>query len=204
MKTKFDRLVVASHNIGKVREIRELLVPFGIITQSAAELGLPDVEETGLTFTANAELKSIAAAKAAGIPALSDDSGLAVDALKGAPGIYSARWTENNKGARDWVLGMTRVKEAMDKTGSCTTSARFICALSLAFPTGKARTYVGKVEGDIVFPARGSKGFGYDPIFQPIGHDVTFGEMNPADKHAMSHRADAFAQLIKAEFESRA
>ena len=204
MKTKFDRLVVASHNIGKVREIRELLVPFGIITQSAAELGLPDVEETGLTFTANAELKSIAAAKAAGIPALSDDSGLAVDALKGAPGIYSARWTENDKGARDWALGMTRVQEAMDKTGSDKTSARFICALSLAFPTGKARTYVGKVEGDIVFPARGSKGFGYDPIFQPRGHDVTFGEMNPADKHAMSHRADAFAQLIKAEFESQA
>ena len=203
MKTKFDRLVVASHNIGKVREIRELLAPFGIITQSAAELGLPDVEETGLTFTANAELKSIAAATAAGIPALSDDSGLAVDALKGAPGIYSARWTENECGARDWALGMTRVKEAMDKTGSDKTSARFICALSLAFPTGKARTYVGKVEGDIVFPARGSKGFGYDPIFQPRGHEVTFGEMNPADKHAMSHRADAFAQLIKAEFESQ-
>ncbi len=203
MITKFDRLVVASHNIGKVREIRELLAPFGIITQSAAELGLPDVEETGLTFSANAELKSIAAAKAAGIPALSDDSGLAVDALNGAPGIYSARWTENDKGARDWALGMTRVQEAMDKAGSCATSARFICALSLAFPTGKARTYVGKVEGDIVFPARGSKGFGYDPIFQPRGHDVTFGEMNPADKHAMSHRADAFAQLIKAEFESK-
>ena len=204
MKTKFDRLVVASHNIGKVREIRELLVPFGIITQSAAELGLPDVEETGLTFTANAELKSIAAAKAAGIPALSDDSGLAVDALKGAPGIYSARWTENDRGARDWALGMTRVKEAMDETGSESTTARFICALSLAFPTGKARTYVGKVEGDIVFPARGSKGFGYDPIFQPRGYEQTFGEMNPADKHAMSHRADAFAQLIKAEFESKA
>ncbi|WP_017932314.1 RdgB/HAM1 family non-canonical purine NTP pyrophosphatase [Robiginitomaculum antarcticum] len=203
MGLDFDRIIVASHNEGKVREIRDLLRPYGLNVQSAAELGLPDVEETGATFIANAELKSIAAAKAAGLPALSDDSGLAVDALGGAPGIYSARWTEEDGGARNWALGMTRVQEAMEKSGRTETDAHFVCALSLAFPDGSARTYVGKVHGHIIWPARGNSGFGYDPIFLPQGFDQTFGEMDPDKKHAISHRADAFTQLICAEFDSR-
>ena len=195
-----SKLVVASHNEGKVREIRDLLRPFGVETVSAAELGLPDVEETALTFEGNAELKARAAAKAAGCAALSDDSGLAVDSLDGAPGIYSARWTEDEHGARNWALGMQRVHDAMMEDADGVKTARFICALTLAFPDGTAHTYLGKVEGEIVWPPRGDKGFGYDPIFQPLGHDISFGQMEPDAKHAMSHRADAFAQLIKAHF----
>lgn len=203
MSLDFDRIVVASHNEGKVREIRDLLRPYGLTTQSAAELGLHDVEETAATFIGNAELKSLAAAKASGLPALSDDSGLAIDALEGAPGIYSARWTQDDGGARNWALGMRRVREAMVKSGRDETDAHFVCALSLAFPDGKARTYVGKIHGHIVFPERGERGFGYDPIFIPQGFKQTFGEMEPEKKHAMSHRADAFAQLIAAEFKSK-
>ena len=195
-----SKIVVASHNEGKVREIRDLLRPFGIETVSAAELNLPDVEETETSFEGNAELKARAACKASGLPALSDDSGLAVDSLDGAPGIYSARWSEDETGARNWMHGMTRVHEAMIEDADGVKTARFICALTLALPDGAAHTYLGKVEGKIVWPPRGDKGFGYDPIFQPLGHDITFGEMEPAAKHAMSHRADAFTQLIKAQF----
>jgi len=196
----FSKIVVASHNQGKVREIRELLTPFGIETVSADELGLPDVEETETTFEGNARLKARAAAEASGLPALSDDSGLAVDSLEGAPGIYSARWTEDEAGNRNWALGMQRVHDAMNEDADGVKTARFICALTLALPGGADHTYLGKVEGKIVWPPRGDKGFGYDPIFEPLGHDMTFGQMDPDAKHAMSHRADAFAQLIAAQF----
>lgn len=196
------KLVVASHNEGKVREIRDLLAPFGVETISAAELNLPEPEETGTTFKANAELKALAATRAADLPALSDDSGLAVDALDGAPGIYSARWAQTDDG-RDFDVAMSRVeKEVAAKNGGPAGDrcARFICALTLAWPDGHTETFEGQVVGQLVWPGRGTRGFGYDPVFQPNGHDITFGEMDPAGKHAISHRADAFAQLIEACF----
>lgn len=195
------KIVVASHNEGKVREIRDLLKPYGVETVSAAELNLPEPEETGLTFAANAELKARAAADASGLIALSDDSGLAIDALDGAPGIYAARWAELPEGGRDFNYAMARVYEEMKKADGAET-ARFICALSLAFPNGDIHTYEGKVEGTIVWPPRGEKGFGYDPIFQAIGDQLTFAEIEPAEKHAKSHRADAFTKFIKAWFPS--
>lgn len=191
------RLVIASHNAGKVREIAELLAPFGIETDSAAELGLPEPEETGTTFAENARLKAHAAARAAGLPALADDSGLEVEALGGAPGIYAARWAETPSG-RDFGHAMRRVWEALEERNAPEPRrARFICALSLAWPDGHDETFVGEVRGRIVWPPRGGKGFGYDPIFVPEGHDVTFGEMEPAEKHAISHRADAFRRLVR-------
>ena len=199
MIATITKIVVASHNEGKVREIRELLHPFGVETVSAAELNLPEPEETGLTFAANAELKAKAAADASGFIALSDDSGLAIDALNGDPGIYAARWAEVPEGGRNFNYAMARVFEEMKKAGGPKT-ARFICALSLAFPNGDIHTYEGKVEGTIVWPPRGEKGFGYDPIFKAIGDDLTFAEIDPAEKHAKSHRADAFAKFIKAWF----
>jgi XTP/dITP diphosphohydrolase len=191
-----DTLVVASHNPGKVREIADLLAPFGLArVVSAGDLDLPEPEETGTTFVANAELKARAAAVASGHPALSDDSGLEVRALNGAPGIYSARWGGPDK---DFGLAMARVNEEM---GAATDRrANFTCALALAWPDGHVETVVGRVFGDLVWPPRGGKGFGYDPIFRPDGHAVTFAEMEPAAKHAMSHRADAFRQLVAAYF----
>ena len=199
MTDKITKVVVASHNEGKVREIRDLLEPFGVETVSAAELSLPEPEETGLTFAANAELKARAAANASGIISLSDDSGLAIDALNGAPGIYAARWAELPEGGRDFNYAMARVFEEMKLAGGPKT-ARFICALSLAFPNGDIHTYEGKVEGEIVWPPRGDKGFGYDPIFQANGDELTFAEIDPEEKHAKSHRADAFAKFIEAWF----
>ena len=189
-------LVIASHNAGKVREIGELLAPFGVSVVSAGELGLAEPEETGETFTANAELKALAAAQAANLPALADDSGLAVDALAGAPGIYSARWAGP---AKDFDHAMAKVNSALgdekDRRG------RFVCALSLAWPDGHCETFEGVVEGEIVWPPRGSQGFGYDPIFLPRGRALTFGEMEADAKHAISHRADAFRKLVAACFE---
>ena len=200
MSTPITKLVVASHNEGKIREIRDLLRPFGVCTLSAGELGLPEPEETGTSFAQNAELKARAAAKASNMAALSDDSGLAVDALGGAPGIYSARWGELPDGSgRDFNYAMARVYEESKKTGGPKT-ARFICALSLAFPDGETHTYEGKVEGHIVWPPRGNRGFGYDPIFRAIGDSQTFAQINPKEKHAKSHRADAFAKFIKIWF----
>jgi len=184
-----------------VREIRELLKPFGVRTFSARELGLDEPEETGTTFAANAKLKAVTAANRAQMPALSDDSGLAVDALGGAPGIYSARWAELPEGGRDFNVAMAKVYEDMQKTGGPDT-ARFICALSLAFPRHDVHTYEGKVEGKIVWPPRGRKGFGYDPIFQAQGDTLTFAQINPEEKHAKSHRADAFAKFIEVWFPS--
>jgi len=199
MKT-ISKIVVASHNEGKVREIRDLLSPFGVETVSAGELGLPEPEETEATFAGNAELKARAAAEASGLPALSDDSGLAVDALGGNPGIYAARWAEKPScegGGRDFDMAMWHVQDQM---GGGVRTARFICALCLAFPKGEAKIYEGKVEGEIIWPPRGDKGFGYDPIFQAIGDKFTFAEIEPEDKHAKSHRADAFAKFLKDQF----
>lgn len=191
------KLVIASHNAGKVREIGELLAPYGVDVVSAGDLGLAEPEETGTTFVANAELKAHAAAQAAGLPALADDSGLAVNGLGGDPGIYSARWAGPTK---DFQAAMALVTEKLgahpDRGG------RFICALALAWPDGHCETFEGVVEGELVWPPRGLAGFGYDPIFQPHGHAITFGEMDPDAKHAISHRADAFRKLVAACFET--
>lgn len=193
-----ERLVVASHNQGKVREIRELLSPYGIETLSAGELGLAEPEETGQTFAANAELKALAGAKAAGLPALADDSGLEVAALDGAPGIYSARWAGPSK---DFAQAMARIEKELDARQAETPAdrrANFTCALTLAWPDGFTRTFEGKVFGHLVWPARGERGFGYDPIFVADNRDQTFGEMKPDEKHAISHRARAFEQFVSA------
>ena len=186
-----DKLVIASHNPGKVREIAELLAPHRVAVVSAAELGLPEPEETGETFADNARLKALAAAKAAKLPALADDSGLCVVALDGAPGIYSARWAGPNK---DFAHAMERVRVALDDTPD--REAYFVCVLALAWPDGHVETFEGRVYGRLVFPPRGDNGFGYDPIFEPVGESRTFGEMEAAEKHAMSHRAQAFELLL--------
>ena len=189
------RLVLATHNPGKVREIGDLLRPFGMDVVAAGDLGLPEPEETGATFRANAELKALAAATASGSPALADDSGLCVDALDGAPGIYSARWAGPGK---DFAHAMERVHRAL-AFGSPDT-AFFVCALSLAWPDGAVETFEGRVDGRLVWPPRGSRGFGYDAMFVHDGMTETFGEIDPAAKHAISHRARAFEQLVAACF----
>lgn len=192
------RLVIASHNAGKVREIAELLGPYGMEPVSAGALDLPEPEETGVTFIDNARLKAVQAADLSGLPALADDSGLCVEALGGDPGIFSARWAGPDK---DFGLAMETVEQALAAKGpDAPRDAHFICALALAWPDGHVETFEGRVDGTIVWPPRGSKGFGYDPAFQPLGHAITFGEMDPAAKHAMSHRADAFRQLVEALF----
>jgi XTP/dITP diphosphohydrolase len=185
------RLVIASHNKGKVAEIETLLGPFGAEVISAGALGLPEPEETGLTFRDNALLKAHAAAQAANAPALADDSGLAVTALNGQPGIYSARWGGE---ARDFDFAMRRVNEEIGNNRD--RSAHFVCALALAWPDGHAECVEGVVLGHLVWPPRGSRGFGYDPMFVANGKTETFGEMNANLKHAISHRADAFHQLV--------
>ncbi|NKB42955.1 MAG: RdgB/HAM1 family non-canonical purine NTP pyrophosphatase [Alphaproteobacteria bacterium] len=189
------RLIVASHNPGKVREINELLAPFKADVVSAGDLDLPEPEETGLTFVANAKLKALASARAANAVALADDSGLAVTALDGAPGIYSARWAGPDK---DFDLAMGRIESELGNTED--RSAKFVCALTLAWPDGHCETFEGTVTGALTFPQRGDKGFGYDPIFIPDGYDITFAEMDPDKKHGMSHRADAFIKLVAACF----
>lgn len=186
-------LIVASHNPGKVREIKALLGPHGIEPVSAKELGLPEPEETGATFTANAELKARAAADAGNHPALADDSGLWVDALDGAPGIYSARWAGPTK---DFGIAMARVEKELLERKARDFSAKFVCALSLAMPQGEIQTFQGEIHGRLTFPPRGRLGFGYDPIFIADGFDQTFGEIDPHMKNAMSHRARAFEKLL--------
>lgn len=188
-----DRLVVASHNQGKVREIMELIAPFGIKAVGAAELALPEPEETGSSFAGNAVLKAEAAAKGSGLPALADDSGLCVAALDGAPGIYSARWAGPSK---DFRIAMRRVEDELRRGESHDARAHFVCALALAAPAAETQIFEGRVYGSLTFPPRGHLGFGYDPIFVPEGYRLTFGEMAPAEKHAMSHRARAFAKLV--------
>jgi XTP/dITP diphosphohydrolase len=191
------RLVIASHNAGKAREIAELLAPFGVEVISAAALDLPEPEETATTFLGNAELKARAAAAAAGLPALADDSGLVVHALDGAPGIYSARWAGPTK---DFSIAMARVQRELEAKSAADRRAHFIAALSLCWTDGHCESFEGRVDGRLVWPPRGSKGFGYDPMFVPDDHDITFGEMEPAAKHAISHRADAFRKLTAACF----
>jgi XTP/dITP diphosphohydrolase len=192
MTSRPRRLVVASHNPGKVREIGALLAPFGLDVVSAAALRLPEPEETEPTFVGNAILKARAAADASGLPALADDSGLAVTALDGAPGIYSARWAGPEK---DFRAAMQRVWDDLQARDARDLSARFICVLALAAPGEEAETFEGVVDGTLVWPPRGEQGFGYDPIFVPHGHTQTFGEMAPEKKQPLTHRARAFAKL---------
>jgi len=198
------RLVVATHNPGKLREIEELLSPFGVQPIGAAELGLDEPEETGSTFRDNALLKARAAARGSGLVALADDSGLCVEALGGAPGIYSARWAGE---AKDFGAAMARVQRELEAQAAPPPwRAAFISVLALAYPDGAVETFEGQVDGTLVFPPRGTAGFGYDPIFRPDGHERTFGEMSAEEKHgipadgslALSHRARAFQKLERA------
>jgi XTP/dITP diphosphohydrolase len=210
-KLEPGRLVIASHNEGKVREIRDLLGPYGIEPVSAAELDLPEPDETGTTFIDNADLKARQAADLSGLPALADDSGLCVEALGNRPGIFSARWAVVDgtiapdagpgevQGKRDFGHAMQRVQDELAALEPETSrNAHFVCALALVWPDGRSEWFEGRVEGTLVWPPRGDKGFGYDPMFQPAGHDVTFGEMDPDEKHRISHRADAFRKLVAA------
>jgi XTP/dITP diphosphohydrolase len=202
MTRKFegDRLLVATHNQGKLDEITDLLKPFGVSVVGNPELGLPEPEETGTTFVENARIKAHAAAQATGLPALSDDSGIAIDALGGAPGVYTADWAETGNG-RDFVMAMTRAHDELLASGAAQPwTARFCCTLVLAWPDGHDEVFPGVMEGQVVWPMRGDQGHGYDPVFQPQGYDITFGEMDRWEKNRISHRADAFAKFVKGCF----
>ena len=191
------KLVIATHNPGKLAEMRELLAPYGVEAVSAAELDLAEPEETGGSFRANARIKAVAAAKATGLPAFADDSGLAVDALDGAPGIYSARWAGPGK---DFAMAMKKVADRLDALGASRPEHRraaFVAVLCLAFPDGATRNFAGEVTGHLVYPPRGENGFGYDPMFVPDGHEETFGELPPETKAGFSHRARAFARFAE-------
>ena len=199
MKAIGPKLVIATHNAGKLREIRALMEPFGIECVGAAELDLPEPEEIGNTFVDNAELKAREAADLSGLPALADDSGLSVDALHGQPGIFSARWAEDEAGNRDFGRAMEKVWREVEAAGpDAGHDAHFVCALSLAWPDGSIESFEGKVHGTLVSPPRGANGFGYDAMFVAAGMDRTFGEIDPAQKHAISHRAEAFKLLVAA------
>lgn len=201
-------IVVASHNAGKIAEIADLIGPFGFSARSAAELKFAEPDETGTTFEENAAIKALASARASGMPALSDDSGLVVDALDGAPGVYTANWAEREDGSRDFAMAMEKVEKALAERGAVTPQqrgGRFVSVLCLAWPDGHTEMFRGEVEGTIVWPPRGTKGFGYDPVFQPEGFDTTFGEMTseqkhgwkPGDAEALSHRARAFKIFVE-------
>ncbi len=195
-----DTLLVATHNAGKLEEIAELLKPFGVNVIGAAEKGLSEPEETETTFVGNARIKAHAAAKATGLPALSDDSGIEIDGLGGAPGVFTADWAETETG-RDFVMAMTRAHDELIQKGAPKPwTARFCCTLVLAWPDGHDEVYPGRVAGQITWPMRGNKGHGYDPIFIPDGYDITFGEMDRWEKNRISHRADAFAKLVAGSF----
>ena len=202
------KIVVASHNKGKLREIDELIAPFGFEAKSAGDYGLPVPPETGTTFEENAYLKASASAIATGLPALSDDSGLVVDAIDGQPGIHAADWAEKPDGTRDFSIAMERVETLLQERGATAPeqrTGRFVCVLCLCWPDGHAEYFRGEVEGKMVWPPRGTKGFGYDPVFLPEGHARTFGEMDAAEKHgwkrgeahALSHRARAFKLMVE-------
>jgi XTP/dITP diphosphohydrolase len=197
MLRRGTRLIIASHNEGKVREIADLLASFGIEAVSAAKLGLPEPEETGDSFAANARLKAISAARSSTLPALADDSGLEVAAIGGAPGIHSARW---GGAAKDFGLAMDRLHRKLEATSAKGRKANFTCALALASPDGSAQVFEGKVFGTLTWPPRGTRGFGYDPIFVPEGYDETFGEMELELKDSISHRARAFEKLMLAAY----
>ena len=196
------KLVIASHNKGKLKEMVALMAPLGIEVVLAGDLGLPEPDETEDSYIGNAKLKAVAAAKAANLPALADDSGLSVDALGGAPGIFSARWADKgDDGERDFNIGMDRVLKELSPHPN--RRARFVSALALCWPDGHCELFQGEIEGEIIHEKRGNRGFGYDPIFRPIGYDITFGEMDPQEKHEVSHRAESFRQLMAACFQRR-
>ncbi len=207
------KIVVASHNDGKLREFADLMGPFGLEAKSAREYGLPEPDETGTTFEENAYIKAYAAAKATGLPALSDDSGLMIDALQGAPGVYTANWAETPDGTRDFGVAMQRAEVAMQEVGAVEPGqrkGRFVAVICLAWPDGEAEYFRGEAEGTLVWPPRGDKGFGYDPVFVPDSHERTFGEMTAEEKHgwkpgqaeALSHRAKAFQKFARAKLGS--
>lgn len=209
MRTLDDRkIVVASHNAGKLAEIADLIAPFGFEAKSAAEYGLPEPDETGTTFEENAYIKAHAAATATGLPALSDDSGLMVDALGGDPGVYTANWAELADGTRDFQVAMERTQKLMDQKNAHMPQDRqgkFVSVICVAWPDGHAEYFRGEAQGTLVWPPRGTSGFGYDPMFQPSGHERTFGEMSAEEKHgwkpgqdgALSHRARAFQAFAR-------
>ncbi len=200
MRKLTGKLVVATHNQGKLEEIARLMQPFGIETVSAGQLGYDEPEETEDTFVGNARIKAHYAAKKSGLPALADDSGIEVDALGGAPGVYTADWSETPNG-RDFVMAMTRTWDELEKIGApAPRTARFCSTLVLAWPDGHDEVFEGKIEGQVVWPMRGEEGHGYDPIFQPDGYDITFGEMDRWEKNKISHRARAFELLVKGCF----
>jgi XTP/dITP diphosphohydrolase len=191
-----DRLLVATHNKGKLEEIADLLAPYGVSVTSAAELGLPEPEETGTTFVENARIKAHAAAQATGMIALSDDSGIEIDALDNAPGVYTADWAETPNG-RDFVMAMGKTHDLLEaKQAPLPRTARFCCTLVMAWPDGHDEVFPGVMAGQVVWPMRGEQGHGYDPIFQPDGYSITFGEMDRWEKNRISHRADAFRKLV--------
>lgn len=195
------KLVIATHNAGKVREIADLIAPYGIDTVSAAELDLPEPEETGTTFMANAELKAMSAADLSGLPALADDSGLCVEALGGDPGVYTANWAETADGTRDWMMAMGKVEQKLAALGpDASRSAQFVSMLALAWPDGHVEWFEGRIDGHLIWPPRGEMGFGYDPVFVPEGETRTFAEMSFAEKQASNHRSRAFAKLVAAVF----
>lgn len=196
-----DRLLVATHNKGKLEEIADLLQPFRVAVVGAAEMNLPEPEETETTFVGNARIKAHAAAKATGLPALADDSGICIDALDGAPGVYTADWAETPHG-REFILAMTRAQEALEAAKApYPRRAQFRCTLVLAWPDGHDEVFEGIMPGQIVWPMRGDQGHGYDPIFQPDGYHMTFGEMDRWEKNRISHRADAFRKLVSGCFD---
>lgn len=198
MTRRFDdtRILIATHNAGKLEEMEQLFSAFGVSVVGAAELGLPEPEETETTFVGNARIKAHAAVKATGLPALADDSGIEVDGLDGAPGVYTADWAETPNG-RDFMMAMTRTHtELIQRATPQPWTARFCSTLVLAWPDGHDEVFAGTVSGTLVWPVRGALGHGYDPMFQPIGHSQTFAEMTADEKNAISHRADSFAKLI--------
>ena len=198
-------LVIATHNAGKLKEIGALLEPYGVKCISAGSLGLPEPAETGTTFVQNALIKARAAAEASGLAALADDSGLSVAALDGRPGVYTADWAERQwfegDPGRDWYMAMGKVEGLLQAKGPETPrDAWFSCVLALAWPDGDTEVYEGRADGTLTWPPRGTMGFGYDPVFVPQGHEMTFAELDPEEKHRISHRADAFAKLVAEQF----
>ncbi len=203
MTRKFTdkRILIATHNAGKLEEMKQLFAPFGVSVVGAAEMNLPEPEETETTFVGNARIKAHAAAKATGLPALSDDSGIEVEALDNQPGVYTADWAETPNG-RDFLMAMTKTHNLLEERGaSHPRRARFCATLVLAWPDGHDEVFPGTVNGALVWPIRGASGHGYDPMFQPDGYDMTFAEMDANQKNRISHRADAFAKLISGCFD---
>jgi XTP/dITP diphosphohydrolase len=204
-RLRAEKLVIATHNAGKLREISALLAPYGLECISAGELGLPEPDETGTTFVENALIKAHAAASASGLPALADDSGLSVAALGGRPGVYTADWAERQlfegEPGRDWYMAMGKVEGMLCELGSdVDRSCWFSCVLAIAWSDGTSLTYEGRVDGIFSWPPRGAMGFGYDPVFVPLGRDASFAELPPEVKHRISHRSDAFAKLVAEQF----